>query len=48
LYEIGDLSAEKKEILKRFIDFSKMDKYQKLASEYGYNRNEEYNPEIGI
>jgi len=47
MYEIGDLSAEKKEILKRFIEFSKMDKYQKLASEYGFNRNNEYNPEIG-
>ncbi len=47
MYEIGDLSAEKKEILKRFIEFSKMDKYQKLASEYGFNRNNEYKPEIG-
>ncbi len=47
IYEIGDLSAEKKEILKRFIEFSKMDRYQELASEYGYNRNNEYNPEIG-
>ena len=47
MYEIGDLSDEKKEILKRFIEFSKMDKYQKLASEYGFNRNNEYKPEIG-
>lgn len=46
MYEIGDLSAEKKEILKRFIEFSKMDKYQELASDYGFNRNNDYNPEI--
>lgn len=47
MYEIGILSAEKKEILKRFIDFCKMDKYQKLGSEYGFNQLNEYKPEIG-
>lgn len=47
MYEVGDLSAEKKEILKRFIEFSKMDKYQNLASDYGFNNNNEYKPEIG-
>ena len=47
LYEIGDLSPEKEEILKKFIEFSKTDKYQELASEYGFNRYNEYNPEIG-
>lgn len=48
MYEIGDLSAEKKEILKRFIEFCKTDTYQKLASDYGFNQLDEYKPEIGV
>lgn len=47
VYEIGDLSAEKKAILKSFIEFCKTDNYQKLASEYGFNKLNEYKPEIG-
>jgi Ca-activated chloride channel family protein len=45
MYEIGNLSAEKKEILKRFIEFCKTDTYQKLASEYGFNNLNDYRPE---
>lgn len=47
MYALGDLSPEKKEILSKFIDFCKSDKYQKLASEYGFNNLNEYKPEIG-
>lgn len=47
LFEIGDLSPEKKEILKKFIDFVKTDKYQQLATDYGFNGYNEYKPEIG-
>lgn len=46
IYEIGDLSAEKKEILKKFIEFCKTDAYQKLASEYGFNELNDYKPEV--
>ncbi len=47
MYEIGDLSSEKKEILKKFIEFSKTDKYQELATSYGFNNYNDYKPEIG-
>jgi len=47
MYAIGDLSSEKKEILKKFIEFCKSDKYQKLATEYGFNKLNEYKAEIG-
>lgn len=47
MYEIGDLSPEKKEILKKFIEFAKSDKYQELATSYGFNAYNDYKPEIG-
>jgi Ca-activated chloride channel family protein len=47
MYEIGDLSAEKKEILTKFIEFAKSDKSQELASEDGFNNYNDYKPEIG-
>lgn len=47
MYEIGDLSPEKKEILRKFIDFSKTDTYQTLATDYGFNSYNDYKPEIG-
>jgi Ca-activated chloride channel homolog len=47
IYAIGNLSAQKKEILKKFIEFSKTDKSQKLASDYGFNNLNEYKSEIG-
>lgn len=37
LYATGQLSAEKEGILEAFITFSKETKYQKLATEYGFN-----------
>lgn len=47
MYEIGDLTVEKKEILRKFIDFSKNDTYQTLATEYGFNSYNDYKPEVG-
>lgn len=47
MYAIGDLSPEKKEILNKFIEFCKSAEYQKLASDYGFNKLNEYSPEIG-
>lgn len=47
IYEIGDLSAEKKEILNKFLEFCSQSKYQKLASDYGFNQFNEYKSEIG-
>ncbi len=47
IYEIGDLSPEKKEILTKFIEFAKNDKYQELATSYGFNAYNDYKPEIG-
>ncbi|MGL5677906.1 MAG: VWA domain-containing protein [Cellulosilyticaceae bacterium] len=37
LYATGQLSAEKEGILEAFVAFSKEAKYQKLATEYGFN-----------
>lgn len=47
MYTIGNLSAEKKEILKKFIEFCKSAEYQRLAAEYGFNKYDDYSPEIG-
>ncbi|MBC7960887.1 MAG: substrate-binding domain-containing protein, partial [Vallitaleaceae bacterium] len=47
VYEIGDLTAEKKEILKQFIAFCGTKQSQALASEDGFNFLDEYKPEIG-
>ena len=37
LYALGDLPQEKLDILKRFAEFVKQDKYQKTAQEKGFN-----------
>lgn len=47
VYEIGNLSPEKKEVLKKFVEFCKTQRYQKLASDYGFNQLNEYKPETG-
>lgn len=46
LYSVGNLSNEKKEILNKFIEFYKQDKYQELAVKYGFNALEDYKCEI--
>ena len=47
MYEIGDLSADKKEILSKFIEFAKSDNARQLATEDGFNNYNDYKPEIG-
>ncbi|MGN7610547.1 vWA domain-containing protein [Magnetococcales bacterium HHB-1] len=38
LYGVGDLSAEKKEVLEKFAQFSEQPRYKKLALDYGWNQ----------
>ncbi|HWQ42402.1 MAG TPA: VWA domain-containing protein [Desulfosporosinus sp.] len=45
VYAIGDLTTEKTKILNSFIDFSQQDKYQKLATDYGFNALNDYKSE---
>ncbi|MEQ8198240.1 MAG: VWA domain-containing protein [Clostridiaceae bacterium] len=47
IYQIGDLSQEKKAILNKFIEFCKQEKAQSLASKYGFNQLNDYKSEIG-
>lgn len=46
LYSVGNLSNEKKEILNKFIEFYKQDKYQELSVKDGFNALEDYKCEI--
>lgn len=46
IYAIGDLSVEKRKILDKFIEFSKQEKYQSLATRYGFNGLNDYRTEI--
>lgn len=45
LYATKQLSAEKEQILQAFVDFSKQDKYQTLAKEYGFTNVINYKEE---
>jgi Ca-activated chloride channel family protein len=47
MYTIGELSPEKMKILNEFIEFSQQEKYQTLATEYGFNGFNEYQSETG-
>lgn len=47
MYAIGELSAEKKKILSQFIQFSKQEKYQALATSYGFNGFDQYKSDAG-
>lgn len=47
MYSLGNLTPEKKEILDKFVEFCKSSKYQKLASEDGFNNLNDYKPEMG-
>lgn len=46
VYEIGTLTSEKKEILKKFIEFCKSAKAQQLATDYGFNNLNNYKTEM--
>lgn len=47
MYAIGSLSAEKTKILNKFVEFTQQDKYQQLATKYGFNGLNEYLSEAG-
>lgn len=47
MYAIGELSAEKMKILNEFVEFSQQEKYQTLATKYGFNGLDEYKSEAG-
>jgi len=47
MYAIGELSEEKKKILNKFVEFAQQEKYQTLATKYGFNRLNEYQSESG-
>ncbi len=46
LYALGNLPANKQEILKKFADFVAQDKYQKTAQNNGFNSMEDYKSEL--
>jgi Ca-activated chloride channel family protein len=45
MYAIGELSAEKMKILNKFVEFTQQEKYQTLATQYGFNGLDEYQSE---
>lgn len=47
MYAIGELSAEKRKILDKFVEFTQQETYQTLATEYGFNGFNEYQSEAG-
>jgi Ca-activated chloride channel family protein len=47
VYAIGELSAEKKKILNEFVEFTQQEKYQTLATKYGFNGLNQYKSETG-
>ena len=47
IYAIGELSPEKKKILNKFIEFTQQEKYQSLATKYGFNGLNEYRSDWG-
>ncbi len=47
MYAVGEISAEKRKILDEFVKFSQQEKYQTLATEYGFNGFNEYQSVAG-
>lgn len=46
LYAVGDISSDKKEILKLFAAYCKSNNAQQVATDYGFNSLESYVPEM--
>jgi Ca-activated chloride channel family protein len=46
IYAIGELSAEKMKILNKFVEFAQQEKYQTLATKYGFNGLNEYKSNV--
>ncbi|MDD2836104.1 MAG: substrate-binding domain-containing protein, partial [Methanothrix sp.] len=47
MYAIGELPADKMKILNKFVEFTQQEKYQNLATKYGFNGLNEYQPKAG-
>lgn len=47
VYSIGNISSDKQQLLAKFIEFCKQDKYQRLATSYGFNNLNNYKEELG-
>jgi len=47
MYAIGELPADKMKILNKFVEFAQQEKYQNLATKYGFNGLNEYQPKAG-
>ncbi|MCX6680691.1 MAG: VWA domain-containing protein [Methanothrix sp.] len=45
MYAIGEPSADKIKILNKFVEFTQQEKYQNLATKYGFNGLDQYQPE---
>ncbi|MEN8907259.1 MAG: VWA domain-containing protein [Clostridiales bacterium] len=46
IYALGDLNNDKQKILTKFIEFCQSDKYQKLATKYGFNKQADYDSKL--
>lgn len=46
LYAVGDISQDKKDILKAFAEFALRPEYQAKATEYGFNALDDYKPDV--
>ncbi|MBP0726639.1 VWA domain-containing protein [Bacillus sp. RG28] len=46
LYALGELPKEKLDIIKKFAEFTKQEKYQNLAKKYGFNALNDYVSEL--
>ena len=46
LYAVGNISSERREALQMFADFCATDSAQKKATEYGFNRLEDYSSDL--
>lgn len=42
LYSVGNLSSEEQEAMDKFVEYCESDEAQKLASKYGFNKNDSY------
>ncbi|MDD2836220.1 MAG: VWA domain-containing protein, partial [Methanothrix sp.] len=47
MYAIGELPADKMKILNKFVEFTQQEKFQNLATKYGFNSLNEYQPKAG-
>jgi len=45
VYAVGSLAADKKELLKKFVEYCQNDDNQALAEKYGFNKQNEYKAE---